>query len=78
LPNVNLVSNIGCENGTHMQQGSKKSKVSEMVVENMEFSLTHPKEIKQNIEAEEKFFDDIIRTSLAKKIIQNIILWIKK
>lgn len=78
LPNVNLVSNIGCENGTHMQQGSKKSKVSEMVVENMEFPLTHPKEIKQNIEAEEKFFDDIIRTSLAKKIIQNIILWIKK
>lgn len=74
LPNMNLISNIGCGSGTHVSNGGDKSDVANMPTYEIEFPLIHPKSIERNNVADLRFRDRLLNFS----IFNNIILIIKK
>ena len=78
LPNVNLISNIGCDAGTHMGKSDKKSKVSNMPAKNISFPLVHPKKIEQNIQADERYSDNFIKVNKLIKTLVKINKYIEK
>lgn len=71
-PNVNLISNIGCENGTHTS--SDPGPNSNLPVQAMDFPLKHPMEILANHEADIFIVnnDYLQKKPLFKRIVNKI------
>jgi hypothetical protein len=70
IPNKNLVSNIGCEYGTHTNGAD--SVFSKLPAEKITFPLIHPKYIIRNIESERSIEKILLPRPVIVRLIEKI------
>lgn len=71
IPNVNLISNIGCDQGTHTSAGGDE-RVNRMSTVDILFPMKHPVDIKQNVAADNHYYNNFIKKSFQKKVYETL------